>query len=118
MRCYGGVCGSVRCFLLTSPVAYRAVSLAPCAACLLLAMIDVVCRCSWGWSVVAGIVGTGVEGEGFGWSLRLSLGSRRVIFFKSSLSMLTYVTTQMHNICLFLVQVSFVHNFQGVVPLQ
>lgn len=67
---------------------------------------------------MAGIVGTGVEGEGFGWSLRLSLGSRRVIFFKSSLSMLAYVTAQLHNICLFLVPGSFVHNFQGAIPLQ
>lgn len=47
---------------------------------------------------MAGIVGTGVGGEGFGWSLPLSLGSRCVIFFSSFLNMLTQATTPVHTI--------------------
>lgn len=38
-------------------------------------------------------MGTGVGGKGFGWSLPLSLGSLRVTFFRSFLSMLTPANT-------------------------
>lgn len=62
---------------------------------------------------MAGIVGTGVGGEGFGWSLPLSLGSRREMVLRSFLSMLAHATAQMHSICFFLAQGSFVRSFQG-----
>lgn len=55
---------------------------------------------------MVGIMGTGVGGEGFGWSFQLRLGSRCVIFCKSFLSILTHAAPA---------QGFFLRSFQGMV---